>query len=41
MRLAPPRVDWVVVAVSLLVLAVALVLTMPLWQPDVLGHFRH
>lgn len=41
MRTSLPRVDWVVVAVGLLVLAVVLVLTMPLWQPDFFGHFRH
>lgn len=41
MRTTLPRVDWVIVAVIALAVALMLALTMPLWQPDVFGHFRH
>ena len=34
-------VDWVVVAIVLLLLGILLVLTLPLWTPDMFGHLWH
>ena len=33
--------DWVTVALVLLLLAILLVMTLPLWTPDLFGHLWH
>ncbi|MGH9201403.1 MAG: hypothetical protein ACRD2A_09215 [Vicinamibacterales bacterium] len=34
-------VDWIGGVMVLLVLAIVVVLTLPLWMPDLFGHFWH
>ena len=34
-------VDWVVIAIVLLLVGILLVVTLPLWTPDLFGHLWH
>lgn len=34
-------VDWIVVAVVLLLIGILIVVTLPLWSPDLFGHLWH